>query len=105
MKVEHPGKSLLWKLAACGLSASELARKIDVPKNRITTIIKGKRSITGDTALRLAHFFQTPPEYWLELQLFFDLNDAKLKSKQLIQFLPIFQRASSNSISKDTTND
>lgn len=103
MKVEHPGKSLLCKLEECGLSASELARKIDVPKNRITTIIKGKRSITGDTALRLAHFFQTPPEYWLEL--FFDLNEAKLKSKQLIQFLPKFQRASSNSISKDTTND
>ena len=105
MKVEHPGKSLLCKLEECGLSASELARKIDVPKNSITTIIKGKRSITGDTALRLAHFFQTPPEYWLELQLFFDLNEAKLKSKQLIQFLPKFQRASSNSISKDTTND
>ncbi|MCT8345069.1 HigA family addiction module antidote protein [Photorhabdus kleinii] len=105
MKAEHPGKSLLCKLEECGLSASELARKIDVPKNRITTIIKGKRSITGDTALRLAHFFQTPPEYWLELQLYFDLNEAKVKSERVIQFLPKFHIANSNRISKDNIND
>ncbi|EGL2811660.1 MULTISPECIES: HigA family addiction module antitoxin [Enterobacterales] len=105
MKIEHPGKLLLCKLEECGLSASELARKIGVPKNRITTIIKGTRSITGDTALRLAHFFQTPPEYWMELQLHFDLNEAKVKSKQLIQFLPQFHQSNSNSISKDNLND
>ncbi|AXW86774.1 addiction module antidote protein, HigA family [Lonsdalea britannica] len=105
MKIEHPGKSLLFKLEQCGLSASELARKIGVPKNRITTIINGKRSITGDTALRLAHFFQSPPEYWLKLQLYFDLNEAKVKSEEEIQILPKFHMAESNRMSKDTNND
>ncbi|WP_387467277.1 HigA family addiction module antitoxin [Photorhabdus sp. RM323S] len=105
MKTEHPGKSLSYRLEKYGLSASELARKINVPKNRITTIINGKRSITGDTALRLAHFFQTSPEYWLKLQLYFDLNEAKVKSEEAIHLLPKFHVANSTRIPKDNIND
>ena len=64
----HPGEQLAEELAALNMSAAELARKIDVPTNRITQILNGTRSITGDTALRLAHFFGTSAQFWLNLQ-------------------------------------
>ena len=52
----HPGEHLAEELEALNMSAAELARQLDVPTNRITSIINGQRSVTGDTALRLAHF-------------------------------------------------
>jgi addiction module HigA family antidote len=55
----HPGEHLFEELEALDMSAAELARKIDVPTNRVTQILNGTRAITGDTALRLAHFFGT----------------------------------------------
>ncbi len=55
----HPGEHLREELKALGMSAAELARQLDVPTNRITQILNGTRAITGDTALRLAHFFGT----------------------------------------------
>ncbi len=55
----HPGEHLAEELQALDMSAAELARKLGVPTNRITQILNGTRSITGDTALRLAHFFST----------------------------------------------
>ena len=55
------------------MSAAELTRKIDVPTNRITGILNGQRAITGDTALRLSHFFGTSPEFWLNLQSLYGL--------------------------------
>jgi antitoxin HigA-1 len=58
----HPGEILAEELTAAGVSASELARQIDVPANRITQILNGKRNITGDTALRIGHWFGTGPE-------------------------------------------
>lgn len=64
----HPGEHLAEELEALEMSASELARKLDVPANRITAILNGQRAISGDTALRLAHFFGTSPEFWLNLQ-------------------------------------
>lgn len=65
--VIHPGKHLGEELDELGISAAELARKLDVPTNRITGILNGQRAITGDTALRLAHYFGTSPEFWLNL--------------------------------------
>ena len=55
----HPGEHLAEELKELGMSAAELARKLDVPTNRITAILNGQRAITGDTALRLSHFFGT----------------------------------------------
>jgi len=70
------------------MSAAELARKLDVPTNRITQILNGERSITGDTALRLAHFFGTSPEFWLNLQSLYELRVAQKKSGKAIKGLP-----------------
>ena len=60
-----------------GLSANQLARDIDVPPGRITEIIKGKRSITADTALRLGKYFGVSPEIWLNLQVDYDMRVAQ----------------------------
>ena len=64
----HPGEQLAEELQELGMSASELARNLQVPPNRITAILNGQRSITGDTALRLAHFFGTSAQFWLNSQ-------------------------------------
>jgi antitoxin HigA-1 len=76
----HPGEILAAELAEIGVSPTELARQLKVPPNRITQIIQGKRSITGDTALRLAHWFKTSPEFWLNLQ---SAHDIRLAQRQL----------------------
>ena len=67
----HPGKHLVEELDALTMSAAELARRLKVPTNRVTGILNGQRAITGDTALRLAHFFGTSAEFWLNLQNFY----------------------------------
>ena len=59
----HPCKHLAEELEALDMSAAELARKITVPTNRITQILNGTRAITGDTTLRLAHFFGTSAQF------------------------------------------
>ena len=75
----HPGETLREDLDALGMSAAELARRIDVPVNRITEILNGRRSVTGDTALRLGHFFGTSGEFWLNLQKLYELRRAEQK--------------------------
>ena len=84
----HPGEHLALELEELGLSASELARKLGVPANRVTAILNGQRSITGDTALRLGHFFGTSPRFWLNLQSLYDLRMAEEKAGQSIASLP-----------------
>jgi proteic killer suppression protein len=84
----HPGEHLAEELKTLGMSAAELARKIDVPTNRVTQILNGERSITGDTALRLAHFFGTSPEFWLNLQNLYELRLAQQKAGKAIKGLP-----------------
>lgn len=63
----HPGEHLAEQLDEIGMSAAELGRQLKVPTNRITGILNGQRAITGDSALRLAHFFGTSAEFWLSL--------------------------------------
>ncbi len=70
----HPGEQLAEELKALDMSAAELARKVEVPTNRITGIVNGQRAITGDTALRLGHFFGTSPVFWLNLQFLYELR-------------------------------
>ncbi|BCX81624.1 antitoxin HigA-1 [Methylomarinovum caldicuralii] len=68
-----------------GLSANALARAIRVPPNRITAILKGTRSITADTALRLGRYFGTTAEFWLNLQKDYELRVARRKSARRIE--------------------
>lgn len=84
----HPGEILADELAEVGVSASELARQIDVPPNRISQIVNGKRAVSGDTALRLGHWFQTSPQFWLNLQSAYDLRIAEKEAGRKIQKLP-----------------
>jgi addiction module HigA family antidote len=70
------------------MSAAELARQLKVPTNRITEIINGERAITGDTALRLGHFFGTSAEFWLNLQSLYELRVAEGKVGDIIKMLP-----------------
>src|SRR5437588_11101550 len=84
----HPGEHLKEEIKELGISAAELARKLDVPTNRITAILNGQRSITGDTALRLAHFFGTSAEFWLNLQSLYELRMAQKKVGKSIKMLP-----------------
>jgi addiction module HigA family antidote len=84
----HPGEHLAEELKELGMSAAELARKLDVPTNRITGILNGQRAVTGDTALRLAHFFGTSAEFWLNLQSLYELRIAQAKAGKTIRALP-----------------
>ncbi len=88
----HPGEHLATELQELGMSAAELARQLDVPTNRITQILNGRRAITGDTALRLAHFFGTGAEFWINLQSLYELRLAEQKSGRSIRNLPKLKR-------------
>ncbi|MGH9572476.1 MAG: HigA family addiction module antitoxin [Candidatus Acidiferrales bacterium] len=88
----HPGEHLAEELEALDMSAAELARQLNVPTNRITQILNGTRSITGDTALRLAHFFGTSAQFWLNLQNLYELRLAQGKAGKAIKALPTLKR-------------
>ena len=88
----HPGEHLTEELKELDMSAAELARQLRVPTNRITEIINGRRAITGDTALRLAHFFGTSAEFWLNLQKLYELRQAEKKVGKKIKALPTLKK-------------
>jgi antitoxin HigA-1 len=88
----HAGEHLAEELEALGMSAAELARQLKVPTNRITEIINGQRAITGDTALRLGHFFGTSPQFWLNLQSLYELRLAEQKAGKSIRVLPTLKK-------------
>jgi antitoxin HigA-1 len=88
----HPSEHLSEELQALDMSAAELARMIGVPTNRITQILNGTRSITGDTALRLGHFFGTSAQFWLNLQSLYDLRIAEQRAGKSIKGLPRLKR-------------
>jgi addiction module HigA family antidote len=89
----HPGDHLAEELRALEMSAAELARQLEVPTNRVTGILNGQRAITGDTALRLGHFFGTSPQFWLNLQMLYDLRVAEQRTGRTIKALPRLKRA------------
>ena len=92
MRVVHPGEVLRDELAELGVSPTTFARQIDVPPNRVSQIIAGKRSVTGDTALRFGHWFGVEPQFWLNLQTQFDLVAADRKTGQAVRDLPTAAR-------------
>ncbi len=76
----HPGEILREELEELGLSAKAIARELGVPQNRISDILRGRRGITADTALRLARYFNTTPLLWLNLQKAYELRVAELEA-------------------------
>ena len=88
MRAIHPGVILKDELEELGVTPTEFARQIEVPPNRVSQIICGKRAITGDTALRLGHWFGTDPQFWLNLQSQFDLAQADKTTGEIIRHLP-----------------
>ena len=85
----HPGEHLAAQLEALdNMSAAELGRQLQVPSNRVSDILRGQRAVTGDTALRLGHFFGNSPQFWLNLQTIYDLRVAEQKTGAAIKTLP-----------------
>lgn len=84
----HPGEHLAEELRELGLSAAALARQLNVPTNRLTQILNGRRAISGDTALRLGHFFGTSPQFWMNLQAMYEVRRAQQKVGKAVQTLP-----------------
>jgi len=80
MRPVHPGEILREELDTIGLSANALAKALDVPVNRVTTILNGQRGVTADTALRLARYFGTTPQLWLNLQKTWELRRAEIET-------------------------
>ena len=87
-RVVRPGDVLKDELAEMGVTPTAFAREIDVPPNRISQIISGKRSITGDTALRFGHWFGVEPQFWLNLQTQYDLALAERQTGNRVRELP-----------------
>lgn len=73
----HPGEILREDLREMSISLSQLSRDLRVPMNRISAVVTGKRSITADTAMRLARYFGTSAQHWMNLQSAYDLQKAK----------------------------
>ena len=84
----HPGEHLADELKALGMSANTLAKELGVPTNRLTQIIAGKRSITGDTALRLGKWFGTGPDIWMNLQKNYELRIAAQELGDTLNKIP-----------------
>ena len=76
MRAIHPGEILKGELEELHLSANALSKALNVPANRITAILSERRGITADTALRLARFFGTSPDFWMSLQSSYDVKVA-----------------------------
>jgi addiction module HigA family antidote len=89
MRAVHPGEVLKDELDELGVTPTEFARQIDVPPNRVSQIIAGKRAVTGDTALRFGHWFGTDPQFWLNLQSAYEIRIAEEKAGPEIARLPV----------------
>lgn len=80
MRPVHPGEILREELDALGLSANALAKALGVSVNRITMILNGRRGVSADSALRLARYFGTTPQLWLNLQTSWELRRAEIEA-------------------------
>ena len=81
----HPGEILREEMETLNLSATQLSKALCVPVNRVTLILNGQRGISADTALRLARYFGTSPDLWLNLQKTWELRHAEITNGQLIK--------------------
>ncbi len=86
MKAPHPGETIKEEyLVPLGMSATALAKELGVGVARLNEIVRGRRGVTADTALRLARYFGTSPELWINLQTFYDLRMAQRKAGKTIE--------------------
>jgi addiction module HigA family antidote len=86
MRPVHPGEILSEELDMLEMSARAVAEKLSVPSNRITSILNGQRGITADTALRLARYLGTTPEFWMNLQKAYELRQAEIEAgKEIVK--------------------
>ena len=99
MRAVHPGEVLQGELQELNVTPTEFARQIDVPPNRVSQIIAGKRAVTGDTALRFGHWFGTDPQFWLNLQSAYAIRIAEEKAGREIARLPVRTGATRSSAS------
>ena len=90
-KENHPGVVLRDRLIALGVSPTEFARRVNVPANRISQIIKGQRSITGDSSLRFGKWFGEEEGYWLGLQMQYDLWVARSRLGKDLRKIPRYK--------------
>ncbi|TVR64805.1 MAG: addiction module antidote protein, HigA family [Spirochaetaceae bacterium] len=90
----HPGEILTDELEELNLSAAKIARHLEVPPNRISQILAGKRNISADTALRLGRYFGTSPDFWMNLQKTYELDLARTEIGDEIERLPQRERVS-----------
>jgi addiction module HigA family antidote len=81
----HPGEILTDELEALGLSANKFAMALHVPPNRISEILRGRRGLTADTALRLARYFGTTAQFWMNLQVAYDLRSTEIERGSQIE--------------------
>lgn len=88
----HPGEILQDELTELDITPSELGRQIDVPPCHVVEILDGKRAINGDVALRLGHWFDIDPIFWLRLQNQFDLETAEIEVGAAVRALPTAAR-------------
>ena len=88
----HPGEHLAEQLEELEMTANELADQIQLPINQMTEILTGKLAITGDTALRLGHFFGTSAEFWMNLQKLYELRMAEKQAGESISTLPTLDK-------------
>jgi len=84
----HPGEHLADAIGAIGITATQLARDLGVPANRIMAILQGQRASTADTALRLARYFGTSAAFWMNLQQLYDLRLAELEIGEILEKIP-----------------
>ncbi|MFN7178161.1 HigA family addiction module antitoxin [Hyphomonas sp.] len=84
----HPGTVLAEELAELGMTLTAAAKALGVPANRVSQIVNGHRAITADTALRLAHWLGTTPQFWMNLQAAYDLAVAEAEVGAAIRKLP-----------------
>src|ERR1022692_4600228 len=81
----HPGRTILEDVVTpLGLSVNALAKRLHVPTSRLNDIVRGRRGVTADTALRLARYLGTSPQFWLNLQSAYDLKVAQFEEGQII---------------------
>ena len=88
----HPGEHLAEQLEELGMTANELADQIQLPIIQMTDILTGRLPISGDTALRLGHFFGTSAEFWMNLQKLYELRIAEKQAGDIISTLPTLDK-------------
>ena len=99
LKNIHPGEILTEEfLIPLNISAYRLSKDMEIPQTRISQIVKGKRSITADTALRFSIYFGTTPSFWLGLQNDYDLEEERINKKEAFNRLKSFRKSETKSV-------